>query len=489
MEAIQPRDSFSARHPAAIAPPALAPALVVAAAAMLAIAIQSLWIPIDADVSWLITCSERVLAGDRLYIDIVELNPPASVWMYVPFVWAAKLIGAKPEAIVVAGFVAAACASVAATIRFAARLKDSPPRLWLAAVLSFVTLLLPMALFGQREHAALLLALPAIAALAVTAERGKIGRLESVAGGLAAGLMVIIKPYFLFAVLAPALWTAWRRRSLVPLLPGVAAAAVIIALYGIALLAFASDYFQWVPVIAQTYVPMRAAAWKVLIAPALYPAICLGLVILLRLKRISPLAVAWALAAGGFLGAAIIQGKNYPNHWLPQAGLALAAALTLVAQPNIARARRSAVLAGLAVVAACEVYYWTIIPDRAVASEIRRVAPQAPKIIALSPQLTTGHPVTRNVGGRWVGSRAGLFMASGAKYVGLSNQMTRRAYREDIRSFTVDVAQQSPDVVLVLKGSKSWLMAEPSIARTMRDYRFAASAGDTEIWVPRGAKR
>ena len=453
---------------------------------MLAMAIQSLWIPIDADVSWLITCSERLLAGDRLYVDIVELNPPASVWMYVPFVWAAKLIGAKPEAMVVAGFVAGACASVAATIRFAARLKDSPPSLWLTAVLSFVTLLLPMALFAQREHAALLLALPATAALAVIAERGRIGRLESIASGLAAGMMVIIKPYFLFAVLAPALWTAWRRRSLVPLVPGAAAAAAIVALYGLAILAFASDYVQWVPVIADTYVPMRAAAWKVMVGPSLYPALCLGFAILLRQKRISPLAIAWALAAGGFLLAAIVQGKNYPNHWLPQAGLALAAALLLVAQAK-GGSRRIAVFAGLAVVAACEVYYWTIIPDRALASEIRRVAPPAPKVIALSPQLTTGHPVSRNAGGRWVGSRAGLFMASGAKYVGMNSETARRAYREDIRSFAIDVERHSPDVVLVLKPSKSWLMSEPSIARTMRDYRFEASAGDTEIWVRRAA--
>ncbi len=55
--------------------------------ALVAIAIQSLWIPIDADVSWLITVSERVLSGDRLYVEIFELNPPASVWLYVPLVW------------------------------------------------------------------------------------------------------------------------------------------------------------------------------------------------------------------------------------------------------------------------------------------------------------------------------------------------------------------------------------------------------------------
>jgi len=50
-------------------------------AALAAIAIQSLLVPIDADVSWLITVCERVLSGDRLYVDILEVNPPASVWL------------------------------------------------------------------------------------------------------------------------------------------------------------------------------------------------------------------------------------------------------------------------------------------------------------------------------------------------------------------------------------------------------------------------
>ena len=33
----------------------------------------------NTDVSWLITLSEKVLDGQRLYADLVELNPPASV--------------------------------------------------------------------------------------------------------------------------------------------------------------------------------------------------------------------------------------------------------------------------------------------------------------------------------------------------------------------------------------------------------------------------
>lgn len=464
---------------------AVSPAVVAAAAALIAIAIQSLWLPVDADVSWLITVSERVLAGDRLYLDIFELNPPASVWLYVPFVWLAQLIGAKPEAVVVGGFVAAGLASIAATIRLSSRLRDAPSALFLAAVLGFVTLILPMALFAQREHAALLLALPALAALAVVADDERIGRPAVIASGVAAGLILVIKPYFAFAVMVPAVWSAYRRRSLLPLAPAIAAGAAVVALYAAAVAAFAPAYFDYVPVILETYSPMRDKWWKVAIGPALYPAICAALVLLLRPPRIPSLTVAWGLGAAGFLAAAVIQAKNYPNHWLPQAGLAIAAAFVVLPFARAERGRAMLVAAGLAVVGLSLMNHWIIRPDPAIAVAIERVAPPRPKIIALSPQLTTGHPVTRNVGGEWVGSRAGLFTASGAKYSGMKTTLAQKAYREDIQSFADDVGRTSPDIVLVHVNSKRWLMSEPSVAAAMTQFEKASSAGDTEIWLRR----
>jgi hypothetical protein len=134
-------------------------------------------------------------------------------------------------------------------------------------------------------------------------------------------------------------------------------------------------------------------------------------------------------------------------------------------------------------------YQWVILPDPAVASAIKRVAPPTPSMIALSPQLTTGHPVTRNVDGRWVGSRAGLFTASGAAHAGLKDPIARDAYREDVDSFGRDVAAHSPDVVLVSRAAKKSLMREPSIAAAMSPYRPAAVTKDTEVWVRRSLKR
>ena len=457
-------------------------------ATAMAISIQSLWIPIDADVSWLITVCERVLTGDRLYVDIFEINPPASVWMYLPLVWLAKLVGARPEALVAAGFIAGGLASAFATLRIVASVDYTAKRPWLAAALPFIALVLPMALFAQREHAALLLALPSLAALAVLAEDGPLKKRTIIATGLAAGLTVVIKPYFLLAVAIPAGWAMWRRRTVAPFLPGVIAGALAVALYAIAMFLFAGAYLSWLPVIAHTYGPMHETLWKLLLGPSFYPAICVGLLFLLR-RPPSSIAVTWLLGAAGFLLATFIQAKNYPNHWLPQAGLSLAAVALMLDSPAVVRSRRLLVALGVATVALCEMYRWIIWPDPAVASAIERVAPARPTMIALSPQLTTGHPVTRNVGGHWVGSRAGLFTASGAAYVGLSDPAARAAYDEDVQSFATDVQRHSPDVVLVYRPSKRWLMREPPIRQAMRSYRPAATTTDTEIWVRRPADR
>jgi hypothetical protein len=458
-------------------------------AAALAIAIQTLWIPIDADVSWLITVCERVLSGERLYIDILEVNPPASVWLYLPLVWLAQTIGARPEAVVAAGFVAGGLASAFTTLRIASRLDRSMARPFLACALPFIALVLPMALFAQREHAAVLLALPVLAALAVIAEGGRLNRRAVAASGFAAGLIVIIKPYFLLAVAIPALWTAWKRRSVAPLVSGLIAGGLAIALYAVGILVFAPAYFAWLPVIAHTYGPMHESWWKLLLAPTFYPAICIGLLMMLRPDKVPVLAMSWILGAAGFLLATFAQAKNYPNHLLPEAALALAAAAAVLDLPGVVRGRRLLVSLALAFVGACQMYQWMILPDPAVASAIKRVAPPTPSMIALSPQLTTGHPVTRNVDGRWVGSRAGLFTASGAAHAGLKDPIARDAYREDVDSFGRDVAAHSPDVVLVSRAAKKSLMREPSIAAAMSPYRPAAVTKDTEIWVRRSLKR
>lgn len=65
-----------------------------------------------ADTSWLITVNERMLGGERLYVDLLETNPPFSVWLYTMPVWVAQQLGLAPELLVQAWTYVAALAGL-----------------------------------------------------------------------------------------------------------------------------------------------------------------------------------------------------------------------------------------------------------------------------------------------------------------------------------------------------------------------------------------
>ncbi len=92
----------------------------------LAVAVYALWlalvlVPTNVDVSWLIVVSERLLDGERLTVDVMEVNPPFSVWLYMPFVVLERLAGGRAELWMAAGVVAAGLASVAISARMLVR--------------------------------------------------------------------------------------------------------------------------------------------------------------------------------------------------------------------------------------------------------------------------------------------------------------------------------------------------------------------------------
>src|SRR6202163_434974 len=70
-------------------------ALIIAAA----IAVRH-FVGANSDVSWEITLSEKILDGQRLYTDLIELNPPASTFLYLPAVALAQAFGLTPEIVV-----------------------------------------------------------------------------------------------------------------------------------------------------------------------------------------------------------------------------------------------------------------------------------------------------------------------------------------------------------------------------------------------------
>ena len=449
-----------------------------------ATAFQSLLVPLDADVSWLITVCEAVLAGKRLYVDIVEVNPPASVWLYLPWVGLAELLGMRPEPVIAAAVCSGALLSVRATLSLTARLPRPPRPDAVVAVAAFAGLILPGGLFAQREHIAILLALPTLAAIALVVERGRLPRRTAMLAGIGAGLLICIKPHLALAVLLPACWATWRLRSPRPLLPSLLVAVAVVLLYGAAALLFARDYLALLPMLSDTYLPMHAPWLHFLLSSLLtVPAVLALAVAVLRPRLDNGLALAWLLGGLGFALAGLLQWKVYANHSLPGVALTLSATAILLFNDRLDSSRRRLVSIGVgALAAALALQTSTILPQPGLAEAIGRVAPAKPKVITLGYQLVTGHPAVRHVDGQWVGRRAALFTAAGASFVGLDQPRARRWYDEDLALFAADVRRSRPDIVLVESRARQRLLKESIVRSVMRGYEPATRAGDIEVW-------
>ena len=122
------------------------------------------------DVSWLITANERWLEGARPYRDFIEMNPPASLWLYTPPVALAHALSLRPEIAVSAfGFLltVASLALSFAIARGAGLLARVGALGWIA--IPFAFLALPGDAFMERDVMAAVFGLPFVADAAARA--------------------------------------------------------------------------------------------------------------------------------------------------------------------------------------------------------------------------------------------------------------------------------------------------------------------------------
>ena len=57
-------------------------------------------VPLNTDVSWLLVVCERMLDGQHLYRDIIEINPPMAAFAYLPGVALARVLGVDPRHVI-----------------------------------------------------------------------------------------------------------------------------------------------------------------------------------------------------------------------------------------------------------------------------------------------------------------------------------------------------------------------------------------------------
>lgn len=461
-----------AAMPAPARPRLAALASPVAWVALIALAAIAYYVsgPLGPDVSWLITVSERIRAGQVLYVDILEPNPPVAGYLYMLPVLLAEVIGVKPEPLVVVytiGF-GLLTSGIAARIVTESGLLQRGELLWPVAFL-----IVGVAWgdeFGQREHFAAMSALPLLACTALRAAGQRPGTWAWIAGGVCGGFILAIKPHFALAIALPALYAAIRQRSVRPIVAPEHWLAGVLFLGFVALiwLAFPGFFTNILPVAADAYVPDRrslivmAGLFVLLIFWAL---LAVGLIGFWRKVGHEPVLGAIFFAAIGFLLAYFSQGRGYTYQVMPAIAL-MTVFLVMAFAQEIGRRTFGKVLVVAAAAVLSSIWIINDIHQRGVHAPLYdAVRPYGPglRFGNLLPDLTAASPLHRVLDGELINSPPALLMTLSVLRL-RHERMIDPAWAERLDAiedaerdrFRADMVARPADIVLTAATGFDW---------------------------------
>jgi hypothetical protein len=458
----------------------------------------------NTDVSWGLVMAEKLLDGQRLYVDIIEVNPPATPYLYVFPALLARLAGLPAEFVVDALVFLAAGLSLwlAGRILLKAGLVADGDAWLLATVVAVALTILPAQTFGEREHIGLITFLPLLATCAARAKRDAPSWSMAITAGIGAGITVVIKPHFAAAILCTAAAAALCARSWRPLLAleNWIAAALLAAYCAWVLLAFPQFISDVLPLVMTVYVPVKTKFLNFIIffATPLWVATLLLIALLKRRAALEPPFCLLLAASFGFSISYFVQQKSWPYHSYPMLALALTAlALAFIDRWHRApgepaeRWKRLASATMAALIVGITFCWMSFAGDCSALAAPIRALKSHPKMLALSSDIGIGHPLTRQVGGIWVSRVSALWITTGVWLRRLNETLDPQtdarleAYAARDRAMLAeDIARNRPDVILVDLREVDWLAwarSDPALAEQMRSYRDYQKVGDVLI--------
>lgn len=471
------------------------------------------------DVAWLFAVGERILDGERLYVDILEVNPPASLLIYLPALMVERATGLAAETVLLATLTAGLAAALVAADRILARARPLRHRPLIAfAVLAAVGALVGNC-FGQREHVALVALLPILASIAAQIERPHARPpLRSLAVGLCAGAAIAIKPHFAAVVLLPQAYAFLRLRDLKVFFnlenwTIAAVGALYLASTAVLYPAFWSDVL---PLVSGVYREARLPLADLGPAALIFLLAPLAFLVILRGRPIPPVSAVAFLAGAGFVLSFLEQGKGWPYHIVSGLALFLVAMVAMAARAFDDRAAGRADRVRLALAIVCILVLtgqtWRRTapvpePANAVEALVAGLA-ERPRIMSISGDLAMGHPLTRRVGGVWAASTPTLWVHENIdlieydhpeRYAALAPSLARWAALERDR-LVADLARR-PDVILVDLGPTDraaffadpdtapdwldWALEDPRVGAILADYVEAGRTDDVAVLARR----
>jgi hypothetical protein len=286
---------------------------------------QALTLAVNCDVVVLLHEAGRLLDGARLYVDIMEINPPLIIYLNLPVVVTSRVLGVSPQILLPIFVFALTLCSLGLCHRLRSCL---PAGLGQAALLlvAFVLLVLVGGMFGQREHLLLILILPYAFAAAILSDGGKVPRALACGTGVMAGIGFALKPHFLPAFLAVELYLAARRGPRILCRAQALAAWAFFSAYAAALLVLTPEYLPFAWSIRDVYASYHPYGGQ-LFGQFTWITEVITLSVVLAIGLVRRRAKGWSdvlCLLGLLLTAGVyVQAKGFLYHWYPVLAVAL----------------------------------------------------------------------------------------------------------------------------------------------------------------------
>lgn len=458
-------------------------------------------LPFNVDVSWWITVSERLLDGQRLYVDILETNPPMAGSVYFVAVALARAIHGRPEIVTNGLIFALVAGSLALTwhvLRASSlrdRITDGGLALWTILLLT----ILPMYDFGQREHLALIMILPALAVYILRGNRERVTPAAIVIAGLSAGLTMSLKPYFAFApgfcILAAA---AQARDWRVVVAPENWIAGLLVVISSVSVFIFYPAYFTDIyPLVRDVYLLLQAPFIAIFFTGAFMLWLTAGIVVLALQRppqQRDAAALMMLVASFGFVVSFFAQRKAWGYHAYPMVALALLAAGVAVSAiphgPTAARRRITAMIATTAIFGYACIWFNGSLDYSPLEAEVARLGPR-PKLMVLSAAAVIGHPMVRDLDGTWISRQEAFWVREivrRAKQDGSIDAATEARLAPYLKrerdGIVADFRNNPPDVVLIDNQNSDWgdwVRHDPELSALLKPYLPVRTIDDIEI--------
>ncbi len=467
-----------------------APWLAVAAVFVAAVLLRQV-MPFNVDVSWWLIVSERMLDGQRLYVDILETNPPMAVSVYLLGVALARAIGVRPEVVtdgLVFVLIAASLALTWRILRYSSlrgRVAGGALAVWATVLLA----VLPMYDFGQREQLAVLAMLPAIGVYILRGNRERVTPAAVLIAALSAAITLSFKPYFAFAVgfcifTAAAQARDWR----VVFAPENWIAAGLVVVYGVCILVFYPEYFTIIyPLVRDVYLLLKAPTLALFVtsATALWVgAVMIVLALQSRQWKLDAASFVLLAASFGFAIAFFVQRKGWGYHAYPMVAFSLLAAgcaMTAIDHQRTSsiRLRAATMVVVVAMFAKACMWFNASVDVRQIEDQVARLGPH-PRILMLSAAAVIGHPMVRTLQGTWVSRQEALWVREIVRRSRLDGTIDpQTAARLEVyvarerAGLIEDFRKQPPDVILVDNQDSdwgSWAHADPELSALLESY-------------------